>query len=179
MRSTARCSPLRPEIEAVLMILPGVPCAMNCFAASCVPISTPLPLTSMIADQFSSVTSRKWSGLLKPALLNQMSSPPNDATAFWIAAAVCSRSVTFAWAKSALPPAAMMLFAACSAAAGSRSTMSTFAPSAANRWANASPIPLAAPVIPTVFPASLPAMVFLLVALFPLTVSSRWLMRSV
>src|SRR5215472_7927399 len=37
----AICSPTLPAIEAVLMILPPPPCAIICFAASCMPISTP------------------------------------------------------------------------------------------------------------------------------------------
>ena len=59
----------RPAMEAVLTTLPPDPWARNCRAASCVPMSTPSALTSMIRRKFSSVMSRKRIGSLKPALL--------------------------------------------------------------------------------------------------------------
>ena len=86
--------PWRLAIDAVLMILPPVPWAIICFAASWMPISTPRALTFMMKFQFSSVTSRNFIGLFTPALLNMTLRPPNSLTATSIAARICLRSVT-------------------------------------------------------------------------------------
>ncbi len=52
-----------PRDGGVLIIRPLCPDAIIAFAASCMPIITPSPLTFMIWFQFSSVVSRKfWAG---------------------------------------------------------------------------------------------------------------------
>ena len=60
------------------MIFPPSPCAIICFAASCVQTRTPHALTRMMALKLFSSTSMNGSGLLKPALLKKMSSRPKD-----------------------------------------------------------------------------------------------------
>ena len=76
------------------MILPPRPCAIICFAASCMPISTASALTRMMALKLLSSASKNGSGLLKPALLNRMSMPPKAATVSAIIALTCARSAT-------------------------------------------------------------------------------------
>ena len=77
---------MRPAIEAVFTILPPPPCSRNRFAASWMPISTPIALIRMIRSKFSSVISRNGIGAFMPALLNQTSSRPNRSTVAAIAA---------------------------------------------------------------------------------------------
>jgi hypothetical protein len=87
------------------------------------------------------------SGGEMPALLNATSSDPYASNAAAKAAPTSASAVTSACTNS--PPVSAAAF---SPAASSMSTATTCAPSAANRRAAASPIPLPAPVITTVLP---------------------------
>ena len=75
-------NPCRLAIDPVLMILPPEPCAIICFAASCVHTITPQVLTRTIWSKFSSSTSMKPRGRFIPALLKITLSSPNVSTAF-------------------------------------------------------------------------------------------------
>ena len=127
------------------MILPPAPCAIICRAASCMPIITPSPLTPMMKFQLSSVTSRKFIGLLTPALLNLTSSFPNRATVAPIMSRTDARSRTSTAADITFPPPAdarASLRAAASAALPPfRSAKQTSAPSSSNASPMARPMP--------------------------------------
>src|SRR5437879_7805854 len=85
-----------------------------------------------------------------PALLNATSTEPKASYAARKAAVTSASDVTSACTYS--PPISAAAF---SPAASSMSTATTWAPSAANRRAAASPIPLPAPVMTTVLPSNL------------------------
>ena len=142
-------------MEAVLMILPPVPCAIICLAASWVQMRTPRPLTRMIWSQLSSVVSRKRWGLLMPALLKITSSLPYSDAVRATSACTCSRVTTSTRAEMAAPPCARASAAESSACSPLRSAKTTLAPSATRRKPIALPIPRAAPVTIHTFPCSL------------------------
>jgi hypothetical protein len=77
-----------------------------------------------------------------PALLNAMSTLPYVSNTVWYIRATSSSPATSALTNR--PPTSS---AALAPATSSRSTATTFAPSWANRWAVASPMPLPAPVM--------------------------------
>src|SRR6056297_830534 len=137
-------------MEAVLTILPPSPCAIIWRAASCIPIRQPNPFTSMMNDQFSSVTSMKFIGLLTPALLNITSSRPKASTVLSITARMSARSRTSTpaeiTASSATPARLRFACATSSTCAALRSAKQTVAPSSSSASPMARPIPRAAPV---------------------------------
>ena len=65
------------------MILPPVPWAIICRAASCVQTITPHVLTRTISSKFASSTSMKLRGRFIPALLKITFSAPKASTAAW------------------------------------------------------------------------------------------------
>src|SRR6266700_2882436 len=112
---------------------------------------TEVRLTSWTRRQASRPVSRieSSSGGEMPALLNATSTEPKASCAVRKAAATSVSDVTSACTYR--PPVSAAAF---SPAASSMSTATTCAPSAANRRAAASPIPLPAPVMTTVLPSN-------------------------
>ena len=88
-----------------------------------------------------------------PALLHTMCTRPKRASAASRRRSTASASETSVGTAMVSTPCAATAAAASSSRGTSTSASTTFIPAAANRSANARPIPLAAPVITAVFPA--------------------------
>ena len=93
-----------------------------------------------------------------PAWLNSVVIGPNSAVAPFTAASTCASSETSATKCAATPPAALIAATVSAAASPLRSTIATLAPSAANSFEAAPPMPVAPPEMIATLPASLPAM---------------------
>ncbi len=89
-----------------------------------------------------------------PALLQSRLTRPNRASAASRSRSTASASETSVGTAMAWTPRASTLAVTSSSRGTSTSARTTFIPASANRSANARPIPLAAPVITAVFPAS-------------------------
>src|SRR5262245_10834228 len=139
------------------MILPPRPCSIICLPASCMPMSTPSVLTRTIELKFASSTSKNGTGLLKPALLNSTSMPPNAATVWPIIALTCARSATSTFDAIAFRPLPRSSAASASALSPFKSATTTRAPASARRRTMPSPRPCAPPVTTILF-ASIPRM---------------------
>ncbi len=136
--------------DAVLMIEPR-PCATMCRSAAREQRYTDFRLTSCtFCHAGSSVVSMESSsGGEMPALLNAMSTEPYASAAVSKRWSTCASSVT-----STCTNRPSTRSAAAGPAVASRSPITTFAPSAARRFAVASPMPDAPPVMTATRPAS-------------------------
>src|SRR3984957_3000185 len=108
--------------------------------------------TPLTRSQVSSVISSTKARPLTPALLNRMSMALNRETA----AATIFRGASSPVMSQAKAATALLPAWACSIADSGRSTARTCAPSSANSFAEAAPMPDAAPVTIAILPASLP-----------------------
>src|SRR5882757_2099699 len=126
--------------------------SLRCGAAACTVKNTEVMLVRRTVSNAASVVPPI--GVLPgmPALANTISSLPNFLTPCSIAASVAAMSVASAAIASAFGPSS---FAAASSVAWLRPVITTFAPSATNSFAVASPMPLLPPVINAVLFASL------------------------
>src|SRR5437762_2465238 len=89
-----------------------------------------------------------------PALLQSTCTAPKASKARAASACICARSATSVRTARALTPSACASPATAAMPASSRSATTTLAPSRANRWISARPIPLAPPVTTAVRPLS-------------------------
>src|SRR4051794_2067293 len=147
----------RPAFEEVFTIAPPPSSSIRpiwCF----MPRNVPRRFTAMTRSKSSSSVSCSslWTPI--PALLWAKSSRPWRATTVSTAFAQSSPRATSHATNSASPPAARIACTVSSPAARSMSATITAAPSAANRMAQARPMPLAAPVTRPALPCIRPAM---------------------
>src|SRR5580693_5505409 len=110
--------------------------------------ATPSNMTSKFVRHSDAGSSTTGAGVpAMPAPLTAPSSPPNFLTARSTIAWMDFSSVTSVAMNSAMPPPALTAAATFRPRVWSRSASTTFAPSCAKRWAHASPMPEAAPVM--------------------------------
>ena len=151
-------APTTATNDAVLMIEPP-PASSMAGMPYLQPRNTPLRFTLMTCSQTSSEVSGgepSASGKI-PALLNRMWSPP------WLRATSIAASISFAddtsaRTKTACPPAAVICETVSSPPVVSMSQTTTVAPAPDIKSAASRPMPLPAPVIKAVRPASSPAL---------------------
>src|ERR1700730_12327369 len=141
-----------PATEPVLTITLPSPCLLNCFTACLQPWKTPRKLMLVRRSKSSEVwSSNDIPGLapVTPALLNITSRRPNRLTTVSTAAATSSSTVTSHRRPTATPPAVFTRRTVSAAQSSRTSAQMIFAPSEANRSADARPTPEPAPVITT------------------------------
>src|SRR6185503_14686156 len=127
----------------MLMIAPPPPCFTIWRAAAWPARNTPFRFTARTRSKSTSSMSRNSAAWTMPALATRMSRRPNFSTV----AATARSTADFLETSHAVPAADLPTLAAAAWTAPSlRSTSMTFAPSATKAWAQANPIPCAAPV---------------------------------
>src|SRR6185436_16869861 len=127
----------------MLMIAPPPPCFTIWRAAAWPARNTPFRFTARTRSKSTSSMSRNSAAWTMPALATRMSRRPNFSTV----AATARSTLAFLDTSHAVPAADLpTLPAAAWTAPSLRSTSMTFAPSATKAWAQANPIPCAAPV---------------------------------
>src|SRR3954453_11060199 len=126
--------------------------SFKCGSAAWTVKNTAVMLVPMTFSKVSSVALPSGVPPAMPALANTMSNVPNFSAPSLIAASVAAMSVASAVTAKAFCPNS---FAAVSSVARLRPVIMTFAPSATNSFAVASPMPLLPPVINAVLFASL------------------------
>ena len=129
----------------------------SAFMPACVPKKVPSRFIESVCLKFSNEMSSILPGILTPALLTSVVRLPMfDLANFTAEAQLCADVTSSSTNKSSSPycPASAEPFSAFI------SPITTFAPSAINRFALAAPIPLAPPEIRAVLPASLLPIIF-------------------
>src|SRR5262249_19567500 len=148
--------PARPQIDAILMILPDCWATMT-FSASRAQKNTPSRSTSSTARQLAvgySCSSRACGSAI-PALLNKMSSPPRTSTTRATIASTWASTVTSQPIAIPCRPRPWTTAAVALADSSSMSAQATSAPASAITSANCLPRPLPAPVTSATLPSSL------------------------
>src|SRR2546428_4973704 len=123
--------------------------------AALLPRNTPVALTSITRCHSSSGVSSTRRAALMPALLTSTLSLPKRRSVSATASCQSASRVTSSRTNAALPPLAATSASTARPSASSTSPMTTCAPSRANIFASAAPMPRAPPLISATFPASL------------------------
>src|SRR5665647_2074111 len=137
--------PTRPACELSLTMRPA-PRGTIVRATAWVTKNRPLRLTSIIASQSASVTSRASWLAPRPALLTRMSMRPRSATRRCTAGSMLARSVTSSSTATARPPATRTCSTRPVTSAAERAPAATVAPAAARARTRSCPMPREAPV---------------------------------
>src|SRR5437773_2086854 len=159
---TAKSGPiLWPATDETKIMCPDF-CFFICSRAAAIPYNTPLMLTSIVRSQSSTVRRSSGARGMIPALLIMTSIRPNSCTAVSTNFFTWLRWVTSVATATAFPPLRFNSSANDLRRSERRAPSTTLAPCAERRRAAASPSPLLAPVITTIFPSIL--LVMLLVS---------------
>src|SRR5439155_17275091 len=152
---TAKSGPiLWPATNETKIMCPDF-CFFICSRAAAIPYNTPLMLTSIVRSQSSRVRRSSGARGLIPALLIMTSIRPNSCTAVSTNFFTWLRWVTSVATATAFPPLRFNSSANDLRRSERRAPSATLAPCAERSRAAASPSPLLAPVMTTIFPSML------------------------
>src|SRR4051812_16075441 len=143
-----------PSVDATLTIRPRPSRRRSSSAARTKPVYAVRLMASVVLHARSKSSESISAGTLTPALLTRPSTGPSAERISPTARAGAPGSATSALTAWTAAPAPAISPATRASPSASRSTMPTAAPSSASRWAVARPMPLAAPVTITTFPAT-------------------------
>ena len=138
--------PISPDMEDVLTMEPP-PARRISGMAALVPRKTPLALMSITRSHSSTVVSSRVPLDSTPALFTRISSLPKRLTAVATASCHAASLVTSSGTKTHSPPDSLISASVRRPSYSRMSPMTTLAPSLANNFASAAPIPLAPPLI--------------------------------